>query len=144
MREQTIQNEVRCDLSENKLGVYFRVNVGKAWTANQVFTINPESMHRFQLCSGDKVLRGSRPFDSGLPKGTSDIFGGSEVVVTPEMVGQKILVLTAIEVKAARGKATENQANFLKAIQSRGGIAGIARSGADAVSLVKNWFNRLV
>ena len=144
MREQAIQNQVRCDLSENRLGVYFRVNVGKAWAANQVFNINPESMHRFQLYPGDKVLRGARPFDSGLPKGTSDIIGGTEVVVTQDMVGQKLLVWTAIEVKAAKGKATINQTNFLSAMQSRGGIAGIAKSGQEAVSLVKNWFNRLV
>lgn len=144
MSEIKVQNDVRLKLSESKAGVYFRVNVGKSWAANQVITINPESAYRFQLQAGDIVMRGARPFSTGLPVGTSDIIGGSEVLVTPEMVGTKVLVMTAIEVKSKSGRASEKQLNFLKAIQSRGGIAGIARSGEEAVSMVKNWFNRLI
>ncbi|MBE0505878.1 MAG: VRR-NUC domain-containing protein [Marinospirillum sp.] len=144
MREQTIQNQVRCDLSEQRLGVYFRVNVGRAWAANNVTRINPETAHRFQLQAGDMVLRGARPFSTGLPEGTSDIIGGTELTVTQGMVGSKLLVWTAIEVKNSRGKATEKQQNFLDVIQSRGGISGVVRSGSEAVALVKNWFNRLL
>lgn len=44
----------------------------------------------------------------------------------------------AIEVKTPKGRATPEQLQFIEAVRRHGGIAGIARSVEDALSLLKN------
>jgi hypothetical protein len=68
--------------------------------------------------------------------GGSDLIGWTPVVITQDMVGTKVGVFTAIEVKAPRGRPTEAQLNFLRQVQLGGGIAGIARSTQDALALL--------
>lgn len=69
--------------------------------------------------------------------GGSDLIGWTPVVVTPDMVGRKVAVFTAIEVKAPRGKPTDAQVNFLHQVALAGGIAGIARSADEAVAIAQ-------
>lgn len=69
----------------------------------------------------------------GLCEGSSDLIGLTPITVTPEMVGQKMAVFTAIEVKAERGKLSLDQQNFLSVIRGLGGIAFCARSAEEAV-----------
>jgi hypothetical protein len=72
----------------------------------------------------------------GIPgKGGADLIGIQQVVITPEMVGQTVAVFLAVEVKSATGKVTTDQKNFLKFISDSGGLAGIARSAQDAISI---------
>lgn len=66
--------------------------------------------------------RGGRPVRFGLCVGSSDIIG-----VTPD--GRFL----AIECKTATGQPTNAQRRFIEAVRARGGRAGIARSGSDAV-----------
>ena len=42
----------------------------------------------------------------------------------------------AIEVKTTKGRATPEQIRFIEAVKNHGGIAGIARSVEDALSLI--------
>jgi hypothetical protein len=72
---------------------------------------------------GNDVVRYGVP-----PKG-----GGSDLI---EMVGQKIAVFLAIEVKTDAGKLTAAQGNFIEKINAHGGIAGVARSVEEAEILV--------
>jgi len=65
------------------------------------------------------------PIKFGLCVGSSDLIG-----VTP--AGKFI----AIEVKTATGRVRPEQTRFIDAVRSRGGIAGIARSPADALRLL--------
>lgn len=103
MKESNVQQLVRMELS--KLGaVSYRNNVGVLKDEN------------------------GRPVRYGLCNGSSDLIGYTPVEITPDMVGQKLAVFTAIEVKTAKGKPRENQLNFLKVVRDNGGIAGIARS----------------
>ena len=60
--------------------------------------------------------------------GGSDLIGWRSVTVTPEMVGRKVAVFLAIEVKGERGRATDAQVNFINRVKADGGLAGIARS----------------
>ena len=71
----------------------------------------------------------------GLCKGSSDLIGFKSVTITPEMVGQKIAVFTAIEVKTPSGKATAEQMNFINRVREFGGFAGIARSVQDVLAI---------
>jgi hypothetical protein len=68
--------------------------------------------------------RQGRPIRFGLCVGSSDIIG-----VAPDGI------FFAVECKTALGQATEAQLRFLSAVSAKGGRAGIARSGAEAVTI---------
>lgn len=65
------------------------------------------------------------PIKFGLCVGSSDLIG-----LTP--TGRFL----AVEIKTPTGKATPEQLRFIEAVRSRGGIAGIARSPAEALALL--------
>lgn len=98
--EHDIQNSIRLKLSELGYCV-FRVNVGK-----------------FQLKDG-------RWFDTGLPKGFTDL------------IAIKDGKISFIEVKNETGKPSSEQLNFIKQMREKYGCnAGIARSPEEAVNIV--------
>ncbi|MBX9594678.1 MAG: VRR-NUC domain-containing protein [Roseomonas sp.] len=70
----------------------------------------------------------------GLFKGSSDLIGFRSIAVTPEMVGQRLAVFVALEVKAPGGRhpVTDDQRRFLDAVAAAGGIAGVARDPDEA------------
>ena len=76
-------------------------------------------------------------FGVGNPGG-SDLIGITPVTITPDMVGQTVGVFTALEIKTPKGRATPEQIRFIEAVRKHGGIAGIARSVEDALSLINN------
>ena len=69
--------------------------------------------------------------------GGSDLIGWRSVTVTPDMVGQKIAVFLAIEVKGERGRATDEQRRFIDRVRLDGGLAGIARTVGDALGIAE-------
>ena len=137
MSEQSILNRTRLALSEAGVGVYWRANVGTAWTANESFRIGGQAQAKaFRLCTGDLVLRGARPFDTGLPKGFPDLFGITTITITPDMVGMSIGVFTGLEGKGPTGKVSKFQGFVLDTIKRVGGIAGVFRSPEQALEIV--------
>lgn len=68
-----------------------------------------------------------RYFDTGLPVGFSDLFG------VRKSDGKAVF----LEVKTAKGRVSENQQNFINAMQENNAIAGICRSVDDAKKLLK-------
>ncbi len=72
----------------------------------------------------------------GLCNGSSDLIGFQSVTITPEMVGQKIAIFTAIEVKTESGKVSEQQTKFLNMVARFGGIGAVVRNVDDAVDLL--------
>ena len=71
----------------------------------------------------------------GLCKGSSDLIGWTTIEITPDMVGKKVAVFTAIEVKD-KGKATDAQRLFIDLVKSFGGYAGVAKSVDQAKKLL--------
>ena len=65
------------------------------------------------------------PIKFGLCVGSSDLIG-----LTP--TGRFL----AVEIKTSKGRATPEQLRFIEAVRARGGIAGIARSPAEALALL--------
>ena len=75
----------------------------------------------------------------GLCKGSSDLIGWTPITVTPDMVGKKIAVFTAIEVKLNKNgkyKATDDQKRFISAVLNNGGYAGVADCKKDLEDII--------
>lgn len=99
--EHAIQNTVRIALSE--YATVFRANVGSGVTYD------------------------GRHFETGLPKGFSDLFGFRH------SDGR----IFFIEVKTPSGRLSSCQKNFLEQMRNYGAIAGVARSVDDAVRIIQ-------
>ena len=102
MSEKTFQERIKYELSQDGYTL-FRNNVGLA-----------------KLADGRRIRYGLCP-------GSSDLIGWKTITVTPEMIGQKIAVFTAIEVKSKCGRISEKQQNFIDRVKEAGGIAEIIR-----------------
>ncbi len=72
----------------------------------------------------------------GLCPGSSDLIGWRSIIVTPEMVGKPVAVFVAIEVKAQRGRRSQEQKDFIAAVRAAGGIGGFAESPEQAVEVI--------
>lgn len=98
--EHIIQNKIRAALSP--YAVIFRANVGSGVTYD------------------------GRHFDTGLPKGFSDLFGFRK------SDGKAIF----IEVKTASGRVSPEQKNFIRRMKEFGALAGVCRSPEEALLLI--------
>lgn len=112
--ETALQNEIRLAVGKRKDVRLFRNNVGL-----------------FKTQDGRNV-------QTGLCIGSSDLIGFQSITITPEMVGQKIAVFTAIEIKTPKGKPTHEQINFIECVRKFGGIAAIVKSVDDALAVLKS------
>jgi Holliday junction resolvase len=80
----------------------------------------------FRINSGKVKMADGRWFETGVPRGFSDLFAVKD--------GKAYF----IECKNDTGKPTAEQLNFIKQMQTRYGCrAGIARSVEDALKIVK-------
>ena len=52
------------------------------------------------------------------------------------MVGQKVAIFTAIEVKKPKGRVSPEQKQFIEKLTNDGGLAGVARSEQEAVEII--------
>ena len=72
----------------------------------------------------------------GLCKGSSDLIGLRSLVVTPEMVGQRIAQFVALEIKTPQGVVSPEQQAFLRLVQELGGVASVCRSIQQAQAVL--------
>lgn len=123
MSETTIQRRIQLALSDTTTRLW-RNNVGAAWQgrAEHVGTV--------------VTLYGPRRVEYGLCPGSSDLIGLRSVEITPDMVGQRVAIFCAVEVKTAKGRPTDEQPAFIKTVNLLGGRAGIARSEDEAKIIV--------
>ena len=70
----------------------------------------------------------------GLGVGSSDLVGWTTVQIKSSMVGRRIAVFTAVEVKTLKGKVTQQQENFIRVVRVNGGIGFVARSPEEATT----------
>ena len=92
----------------------------------------------FRNNTGTLPDKNGRPVSFGLAKGSADLIGWTTRTITADMVGQQVAVFTSIEVKTASGRLTPEQRQWLTAVETAAGIAGVARSVADAEALLRN------
>jgi hypothetical protein len=72
----------------------------------------------------------------GLCKGSRDLIGLRSVVVTPEMVGERLAQFVALEIKAPQGVVSPEQQAFLRLVQELGGVASVCRSIEQAQAVL--------
>jgi hypothetical protein len=123
--ERDTQNRIllNCSRGDTRL---FRQNVGQGWQGQR------DQQAERMLGGNVIVLRNPRPLIAGLCTGSSDLIGWRSIEVTADMVGRRLAVFAAVEVKSATGRPTEQQRAFLAAVQDAGGVACVARSVEDA------------
>ena len=113
--EKNIQNEIRLHLSKRG-ALNLRYQVGLFYTMD-----------------GRKMKIGE--------DGVSDLIACVPVVITPEMVGKRIGVFTAIETNKINDSTSkerkESQGKFIARVQALGGIATIARSTQDVDAAIE-------
>lgn len=113
MKEQSHYNRL-CAEHASK-GRLFRNNVGTGYQG-KVATLN-----------GKRCIIEPRFITFGLCVGSSDLIGWTEVEITPDMVGKKVAVFTAVEVKIGKRKTTDLQNNFINTVLFAGGIAKVEK-----------------
>lgn len=92
--------------------------------------------------TGVRIFRNNTGFDAtnkvryGLIQGSSDLIGWKSVSVTQEMVGQQVAVFVALEVKTPKGRATDEQKNFVNVVNAAGGKAAIVRSVSEGIKVL--------
>lgn len=119
----------------------FRLNTGMAWWS----ALGPKGVRK--LDDGSVHILQARPISVGFTRpdgkpvnGACDLPGWTEVVITEEMVGCRCAVFTSIETKRTKGGVTsDDQRNWMEAVQRAGGIAGVANSPEAAVDIVRNY-----
>lgn len=122
----------------------FRVNTGRAWLSN----MGPAGVQK--LSDGSVLIKSARSIAIGFAdtkgdpiEGASDLNGWTTIEVTPEMVGQRLAIFTAIETKASNGgKKRAGQINFCGQVESAGGITGFANSEESAKHIVESWLKK--
>ncbi len=138
LKEKPIQNNIRVDCSRPHNRI-FRNHVGAAYS--------PHVVHAALQMIGDRHLRkrikevldkGYQQF--GFGAGTSDLIGIQTETITQDMIGKKVGVFFAIEVKDPNHKTDpdllEKQEKFINLINNMGGKAGFATNTLEAYHIL--------
>lgn len=125
MSETTITRQIMLAIGKHRPKTrIFRNNTGMGWQGESV-------------TKGDVlIIKNPRPLQAGLCEGSSDLIGWTTTEITPDMVGKRVAIFTAIEVKTATGRPSTAQQNFIEQVRKAGGIAGIARTESEATEIL--------
>lgn len=125
MKEQNIQQLIRLAVSKHTTATMFRNNTFKAMIGQTKRT--DKGIH----------ITNPRPIEGGLCVGSSDLIGWTSKTITPEMIGNKVAIFTALEVKKLKGGVVSpEQTKFVNAVLNAGGIAGFPKSEQEAIDII--------
>jgi hypothetical protein len=125
MRESVVQRLIMKALGGLPAVRLFRNNIGVGFVG-KVASEN----------AGSVTLVNYRRIRFGLFVGSSDLIGWKSVEITPDMVGTRVAVFLSVETKAPTGQTSTEQETWIERVRFFGGIAGRARSVADAIKLI--------
>lgn len=86
---------------------------------------------------GDRITIGGQNITFGLYPGSSDYVGWNEIIITPEMIGQKIAVFTSIEIKTENDKLSKKQRTWNRIVRQAGGIVEAWHAIGDKIERLK-------
>lgn len=122
--ERDILNDIRLAHGHGDVRL-FRQQSGEFWAGRAQV-----------LRDGSVLIRNPTRVHVGFD-GLSDLGGWRSVEITPEMVGQRVAVYVALEVKAVTGRVRPAQQQFVDTVRAAGGLAGIVRSAEDAGAVLE-------
>ena len=128
--ETYVQNVLRVLASSREHAYLWRNNVGAVTTPGG-------GQLRYGLCNESKKL--NQRFKS------SDLIGGTPVTVTADMVGKRVMIFTAVEVKKADWKPGSDtqrergQLRFINAVRAAGGFGFFCRDSAVYSRFLEHW-----
>lgn len=125
-----LMNRIMLALSEAGRTVW-RNTTAQGWAGKSI-ALQRGDVYRAK--GGERVVFDAYPIKAGLCVGSGDIIGIDSVVITPEMVGQRVAVFCSWEVKSGTGRATKEQINFAKFVRNAGGVAEVVRNEQEAVA----------
>lgn len=106
----------------------------------QIRLLSKGNVRLFRFQCGHFELADGRRITVGVP-GMSDLIGYVSKIVTPQMVGQRVAIYTALEVKVPGHRTNkdrlEKQLAFIETVKSHGGIAAMVDSVDKAKELLK-------
>jgi hypothetical protein len=106
----------------------WRQNAGTAWAGKAK---KYAKLDHVTVYPGDVVVRQGQPVQLG-EEGIADLVGYSIVTITPEMVGQRVAIFSAVEVKGEGDTPKATQLAYIERIRQHGGRAGVAYQPEDA------------
>lgn len=113
-----------------KLGHLALVGAGSRVWRNNVGNFVQGDVTR--LVDGSIHIKNPRWIVCGLAEGSSDLIGGTPIIITPAMVGRTVFVFTAAEAKNEVGNTTKLQRQWLDMVNACGGIGFAFRSETQA------------
>lgn len=129
-----------CLIASNLGARIFRVNTGMGWVGETINFSKKTTLLKLDMYPGDIIIRKARPLHAGLCEGGSDFIGWSSKIITQNMVGKKVALFTALEIKTLEGKTNKNrlekQQAFIDAVNNAGGIASIIKDEESAFELL--------
>lgn len=121
MKEINVRNRIRLAAGKIPGLILFNNPCGVGWVGEQLKYLPGEML----------ILGAPRKITYGLAPGSADLIGWESVVITPQMVGSQIARFVGAEIKAAKGRVSQSQAQFLAAVSAAGGRAEVLRSEED-------------
>lgn len=111
-------------INESKHGIkLFRNHRGKAWQGKSHFNKEKKIV----------IIENPRFFEFGLYPGAGDLIGWKEIIITKEMVGQKVAIFTSEEIKSLNDRMSPAQNKWHDIVRMSGGISKIAKEQKDGV-----------
>lgn len=129
MSEKTLISEIQLLYSQKGHRI-FRQNTGTGWAGEFFKPAMPTSV---RINPSDVVIKNARPLRAGLCTGSSDLIGWQSITITEDMIGKRVAIFTAIEVKHGSTRTTEEQTRFIESVNSSGGVGKIVRSLDEVV-----------
>jgi hypothetical protein len=130
--ETKVMNDIQVNFIElEKHSRIYRNNVGQGWQGKVHHVTKPK-----QAMPGDIIIRFPRILNAGLCHGSSDLIGWTSKIITPDMVGKRVAIFTALEVKMPGEKLDKHQKVFDTVVRDNGGVSGLVTSFEDVKALV--------
>jgi hypothetical protein len=120
-KERDLINNRLLNLKKNER--LFRINSGMGWVGKEIHIKNNCII---RLKKGDLIIRNPSALHAA-PEGWPDLCGWTEIEITPDMIGKKIAIFTAEEIKAT-GHLSKKQKIFRDIIQKMGGIFRVIKN----------------
>lgn len=130
VKEKNLQAKINLAIAKHGHRL-FRCNSGKFWQGQ---------IHRKKFTEGDSYITIRHPrLIHGHATGTPDLCGWTMIEITPELVGTKLPVFTAIETKTPNDQLSKKQRAVIKLLKKFNAIVGVARCAEDFFSILSVW-----